>query len=132
VSMYKILLNSFKVYNYGSCYRYDNTKKGVRYFADEFIKNQVLNWYEENINTLELEFDSVSDFDNIKKLIVRHYKEEVKKFNQKYSEINARLSENNKTISMDKLLQMKAYDWIGVANIVVFNRFIAKTIFKNL
>ncbi len=127
-TMHKIVIAKFKK-KMGLAYRYDNVnRRAVSFFPDEFIKLKVLDWYEENINTKELPFDSAQILDELTMIVSKSYMVEKKKFARKLDKINYRLGPG-KRISSQELLRLKGDQWFGSGSIAVYKRFLQKTIF---
>ncbi len=125
----KILISTYKEKKIGICYNHTMDKKIIKFIPEEFIKYTVLHWYEENINNADLAFDSVQQFDGIKTLVSEKYQKLVNAFNKKHYEINLKIGPQ-KSISREELIQAKGIKWFGIANIMVFKRFLTSTIFN--
>lgn len=128
-TMHNIITGKFRK-KAGLVYRYDNAnRRAVSFFPDEFIKLKILDWYEENINTKELQFDSAQILDDLTITVSRIYLAERKKFNIKLDKINYKLG-NAKRISSQELLRLKGDEWFGSGCVAVYKRFLHKTMFK--
>ncbi|HOT43621.1 MAG TPA: hypothetical protein PLM53_04125 [Spirochaetota bacterium] len=128
LTVYKYLKDDFYQNKYGYCYKYLPGNKAARFFPDEFIKTTVLKWFEENINTLNLPFDSIQRYEEMKKIASRKYYNDLRTFNTRLEQLNSKLGPE-KSISRIKLFQIKGIQWFGHLNIEVYRRFIGGTIF---
>ena len=102
------------------CYRYST--------PDDFIKATVMKWFEENINTLSLPFDSIQKYEEMKTIAARKYYNDLRTFNTRLDQLNSKLGAD-KSISRMKLFQVKGIPWFGHLNIEVYRRFMGGTIF---
>jgi len=73
-------------------------------------------------------FDSIQQFDDIKSVIAKKYTGDVKKFHHTLEDVNTRIAPD-KSISRDRLLNLKGDDIFGIMEIEVYKRFIERTIF---
>lgn len=128
LTFYNVVVAKFMSGKYGFCYRYVPENKATRYLPHEFIKEKALIWFEENINSLDLAFDSLQGFETIRTLVSRRYQSSLLVFNSRIAELNKRLGAG-RSIDRDKLFALKGYQWFGATNIEVFRRFIGKSIF---
>jgi hypothetical protein len=128
LTVYKFFKDDFYQNKYGYCYKYLPGNKAARFFPDEFIKATVLKWFEENINTLRLPFDSIHKYEEMKKLATRKYYNDLRTFNTRLDQLNSKLGAD-KSISRIKLFQVKGIQWFGHLNLEVYRRFIGGTIF---
>lgn len=128
LTVYKYLRDDFYLNKYGYCYKYLPGNKAARFFPDDFIKATVMKWFEENINTLNLPFDSIQKYEEMKKIAARKYYNDLRTFNTRLDQLNSKLGAD-KSISRMKLFQVKGFQWFGHLNIEVYRRFIGGTIF---
>ena len=128
-NMYRIIVNVFQSLNIGFCYKYMEGNRIKRYLPYEFLKESVLEWYEQNINGRDLPFDMTRIFDEIRKTVARKYYAELGKVNKVIDATIRKSNLGNKTFDKYELFKSKWDKWFGTANIVVYRRFIEKTIF---
>jgi hypothetical protein len=128
LTMFRYIRELFNHRKYGYCYKYLPGNKAVRFFPEEFIKESILVWFEQNINTLDLAFDSIQKLDEIKKLVLLKYHADLRLFNARLEQINTHAG-HEKSISRHRLFYMKGLEWFGLANIEVYKRFIGTNIF---
>ena len=128
LTIYKIIRYGFLTRQCGYCYRYTPDNKATRFFPEEFIKYTVLRWFDENIQTLDLPFDSIQKYDEIKQAVAQKYQGDLKVFNLRLEQINARAGEG-RTISRARLLQAKGNEWFGQPVIEVYRRFLGSQVF---
>ncbi len=128
LTFYKMLMAHFQFRKTGYCYRFEPGNRSVRFFPESLLKVMILRWFEENINVLDLPFDNITHFNEIKTSIAKKYSIETKKFLKKLEQINSQLGPE-KRISGDKLLSLKGDDLFGLSAIEVYKRFIDRTIF---
>ncbi len=128
LTVYKYLKDDFNLNKYGYCYRYLPGNKAARFFPDDFIKATVMRWFEENINTLSLPFDSIQKYEEMKTIAARKYYNDLRTFNTRLDQLNSKLGAD-KSISRMKLFQVKGIPWFGHLNIEVYRRFMGGTIF---
>jgi hypothetical protein len=129
LTIYKILKEGFVKKKYGFCYKYMPGNKAVRYFPAEFIKEIILKWFTENIHVLDLPFDSIQKYEDIRNLVQRKYQNDLRVFNMRLDQLNVKIGAN-KTISRTKLFQLKGAVWFGLQNIEIYKRFLGSAIFS--
>jgi hypothetical protein len=128
LTLYKYIKDKFNTNRYGYCYKYLPGNKASRFFPDEFIKEIVLNWFDQNINTLDLPFDSIQKYEEIKTIVLDKYHDDLRIFNSRLEQLNAKLGPD-KIISRVKLFQIKGASWFGQLTIEVYRRFMGGTVF---
>jgi len=131
MTVFRILSDIFQDTSMGVCYKLLTDNKVSRYVPLEFIKDKVLEWFQENINTQDLPFDRVSDFTEFKKIISDKYSREREASLRKVDHaVNQYFEKTGKKLSGEAIMKSKTKELFGTANIAVYNRFIDKTIFK--
>ncbi len=128
LTVFRYIREQFHQKKYGYCYKYLPGNKAARFFPEEYIKETILNWFEENINILDLQFDSLQKFDEIKKIVMLKYHADLRLFNARLDQVNAKAG-HDKIISRHKLFYLKGTDWFGQLEIEIYKRFIGNTIF---
>ena len=128
LTVYRFLKDDFNQNKYGYCYKYLPGNKAARFFPDDFIKTTILKWFEENINTLSLPFDSIQKYEEMKKIASRKYYNDLRTFNTRLDQLNSKLG-GEKSLSRIKLFHVKGIPWFGHLNLEVYRRFIGGTIF---
>lgn len=128
LTVHKIIRDSFYQNKYGYCYKYLPGNKASRFFPEEFIKDIVMKWFEENIHTLDLNFDSIQQYEEMKKIAVRKYQNDLRTFNARLDQLNEKVG-HDKTVSRHRLFQMKGGDWFGRSDLEVYRRFLGASIF---
>ncbi len=130
-TIYNILIAEFKNNNYGSCYKYEEGNRIRRFLPAEFIKENALRWFENNINSLDIPFDSINNFDSIRKKVSRKYYAEIDQFNRRVDEVISRMDlETRKKIDRKQFVKQKAPLKFSPMQIIIYNRFVEKTAFK--
>jgi hypothetical protein len=128
LTMHKIVSSHFQETGQGLCFKLLPGNKVSRHVPVEFIKEKVLNWYENNINTMNLPYDRVSDYNEIKRTIQDKFIVEKKRCAEKAAAAVERLrQQSGKSIDPNIILQKKSAELYGAAQIIVYNRFIEKT-----
>ncbi|MDY6968985.1 MAG: hypothetical protein SVR08_10090 [Spirochaetota bacterium] len=131
LNLVHILNNLFSTSQFGDCLKLLPDKKVIKNLPSEFIKEKVLCWFEDNINIFDLSFDGINEFDEIKKIISQKYYSEVDRNKERLNSfINNIMSESDKKIDKDKIFRSKWNDWFGMTNIIVYKRFVERTIFR--
>ncbi len=131
MTIYRQIMSLFQARKTGICFKYIPGSKVVRFVPMEFIKGKVLQWFEENINKLNLEFDKIQLFEEIRRKVAKKYNAEIERGNRQLDELIARFKlEQNRQLDRDELFRSKWQQWFGAENIIVYKRFIDKTIFK--
>ncbi len=130
-TVYNILLAEFKNNGYGSCFKYEEGNRIKRFLPTEFIKENVLRWFENNINSLDLQFDSINNFDSMRKMVTRKYYSEIDQFNKRVDEVIRRMDQDaQKKIDRKKFIKQKAPLRFSLMQMIIYNRFVEKTAFK--
>lgn len=129
-SVYRILINWFQLEKIGSCYKYLEKNKASKFIPYEFIKETVLYWFEENINKSELPFDNIQEFNEFRKTVSRKYYSEIDRITSVIDEVAKKSNLDSRAVSHKlELFRSKWNQWFGIAHIVIYKRFIEKTIF---
>lgn len=128
LTIFRYIREMFHIKKYGYCYKYLPGNKAARYFPEEFIKETILQWFEDNINILDLPFDSLQKFDEIKKIVLTKYHADLRLFNARLDQVNAKAG-HDKNISRHKLFYLKGAEWFGQMEIEIYKRFIGNSIF---
>ena len=132
-TVFRILYNEFTAMKTGYCFKYLSGNRVSRFLPQEFIKEKVLEWYENNINMFDLPFDSISRFEDMRKVISKRYYAEVDNNNNRLHEMVKKLHlDANPKFDRDDFFRSKWNEWFGAANIQVYNRFVERTLFKSL
>ena len=129
LTIFQILKETVKLKNIGVCYCQVGSKQIKKIIPEEYLKFLVCQWMEDNINAVDLKFDSVYNFDIVKNLVAQKYQKVLKVFNHRHYELNLKMGPN-KNISREKLVQVKGDAWFGIRNIIIYKRFIPNTIFS--
>jgi hypothetical protein len=128
-TLYRNILFIMRNKKTGYCYLLSETPGQVlRFFPEEYLKVVVMNWFEENINPLDLNYDSIQKFDLIRNHVAQFYSKAVQIFDKRYQEINQKLTDG-RSVSREELMKLKGEQWFGMSNIYIYKRFIPKTIF---
>jgi hypothetical protein len=129
-SMYRILINRFQDQKIGYCYKHLGGNRVSKFIPFEFIKETVLNWFEQNINGCDLQFDRIQEFDEFRRTVSKRYYSELDRITKVIDEVIKKSNLEYKTnINKFELFKGKWNQWFGLANIVIYKRFIEKTIF---
>jgi len=107
----------------GECYYYLPDRRAKKFIPHEFLKQKILNWYEENVNTLQLDFDSMTLYKSIRQTIQNRYLEQKKKFNQAMDQVNSKAG-NDRHITPAELLKKKGDMWFTSSQKCVYRRFL--------
>ena len=129
-SMYRIVVNRFQNERIGFCYKHLEGNKVSQFLPFEFIKETVLGWFEKNINECELQFDRIQEFDEFRRTVSKRYYAELDRITGVIDEVIKKSNlEYKRNINKFELFKGKWNQWFGLANIVIYKRFIEKTIF---
>lgn len=128
---YQVLADAFASGGTGFCYKYASGNRVLRHLPSEFVKGKVLEWFEHNVNVFDLPFDGIQEYENIRKMVSKKYFASVDESYKKLDELVAQ-SRAARDPKFDKQALFKSYwkEWFGASNIIVYNRFLEKTIFK--
>ncbi len=128
---YQVLADAFASEGTGFCYKYAAGNRVLRHLPSEFVKGKVLEWFEHNVNVFDLPFDGIQEYENIRKMVSKKYFASVDESYKKLDDLVAQ-SKAAGDPKFDKQALFKRYwkEWFGASNIIVYNRFLEKTIFK--
>jgi len=118
LNLYNTLTSKLHNDRIGSCLKLLTGNRVAKYIPSEFIKERVLNWYENNINIFNLPFDGIYEFEEMKKNILKYYYSTMDEFNKKHK------SWDNEKNKKSEIIQ-----WFGITNVYVYKRFVERTIF---
>ena len=130
LTLYKIILSTFETSGTGYCYKIVADNKVSKYIPLEFVKEIVLKWHNENISNNDLPFDGIIEYNEIKRIVSGRYTAEYEKYNSK---LDASVAKSNVTLSpsdREQIFKTKWNEWFGKKNILIYNRFLERTIFK--
>jgi hypothetical protein len=128
---YQVLADAFASEGIGFCYKYAAGNKVVRHLPSEFIKEKVLEWFEHNVNVFDLPFDGIQEYENIRKIVSKKYFASVDESYKKLDELLTKTGAGrDPKFDKQALFKSRWKEWFGASNIIVYNRFLEKTIFK--
>ncbi len=129
-NMFKIIKNIFESDQIGLCFKDIGQNKLSRFIPDEFIKVRILNWYEENINSKNLQFNSIQQFNDLKSVAEEKYNNTLKSSMQKIELAAKQFSESSgKTLDKNAVLKKKSRELFTIPMMYLYKRFVEKTIF---
>jgi len=130
-TVHKMLVEEFHSTGLGICFKLLPDNKVSRHVPSEFIKEKILLWFESNINPLDLEFDRVGDYNEIKRMVNEKYLSEKSHSEENISKAAEQFrTKTGKVLDESALMRKKAVELFGENQIVIYNRFIDRTIFK--
>ena len=128
---YQMLADAFASEGIGFCYKYAAGNKVARHLPSEFIKEKVLEWFEHNVNVFDLPFDGIQEYENIRKMVSKKYFAAVDESYKKLEELLTKTgADRDPKFDKQALFKSRWKEWFGPSNIIVYNRFLEKTIFK--
>lgn len=128
---YRILIDFLQNQKIGFGYRQLADRKVSRFLPEEYLKGLVLSWLEENVNSLDLPFDGIHQYEGFRDAVSRMYQAVLKKFNMRLVELNSKLTDG-RHLTGEELVRLKGRQWFGASNIFIYKRFIPKTIFSSV
>jgi hypothetical protein len=129
-SIYRVIINRLQNQKIGYCYKHLDGNRVSKFIPFEFIKGVVLEWFEKNINEYDLQFDRIQEFDEFRRTVSKRYYAEMDRISNVLDEVIKKSNLEYKTnINRLELFRSKWNQWFGLANIVIYKRFIEKTIF---
>lgn len=131
LTTFKILYDHFTSTGQGLCYKLHQDNRVSRYVPSDFVKEKILLWYEQNVNALDLPFDRVIEYNEMKRIVQDKYNSERERNNLKVERaIEHFRQKTGKNIDKEMFIRKKSAELFGSMQIIVYNRFIDKTIFK--
>ncbi len=131
LTAYLATVDAFTAAGAGYCFKYGAGKRVTRFMPQEFIKQKVLEWYENNVNVFDLPYDSIQEYENVRKLVTKRYYAAVDENSAKLDAlIEAKNLKATPRFDRAEFFRTLHRDWFGADNIIVYNRFVEKTIFK--
>jgi hypothetical protein len=130
LTLYKIVIITFQVSKIGYCFKLLADNNVVKYIPLEFVKEMILKWHNDNINSSEFPYDGIIEYNELKRLVSRRYTSEYEKYNSKLDDIIAKSKASISLFDREQIFKSKWDDWFGKTNIVIYNRFLERTIFK--
>ncbi len=130
-TVHRITVLEFNHEKIGQCFKYVSGNRGSRFLPQEFIKSAVLDWFEHNVNSFPLQFDSINRFEDIRKAVSRKYYAEVDAANRKLGEQIKKLGlDRDPKFNRDEYFKTRFNEWFTPAAIAVYIRFVDRTIFR--
>jgi hypothetical protein len=130
LTLYKIIILTFQAAKIGYCFKLLPDNNVVKYIPLEFVKEVILKWHNENINSSELVYDGIIEYNELKRQVSRRYTSEYEKYNSKLDDLLAKSNANISLSDREQIFKSKWDDWFGKTNIAIYNRFLERTIFK--
>ncbi len=131
LTMHLITIDAMNSGGVGSCFKYIAGKRAARIIPAEFLKKKVLEWYDNTISVYNLPCDSIQEYETIRKIVTKKYYAAVDENNKK---LDLLIEKNglaaDRRFDRNEFFKTRWKEWFGSANIIVYNRFIEKTIFK--
>jgi hypothetical protein len=130
LTLYKIIIITFQAVQIGYCFKLFADNNVVKYIPFEFIKEMILKWHNDNISSIDFPFDGIIEYNDIKRIVSRRYTAEYETYNSK---LDALISKSNLSVSSferEQIFKSKWDEWFGKTNILIYNRFLERTIFK--
>ncbi len=130
-TVFRLLLADMQITGQGYCFSSRDGKKIKKLVPYEFLKTIVLEWWENNINNRDLPFDSVNALDLIRRQVSKKYFSEIDEFVAKIDAYLGTLNpETLKKLDRKSFIKQKALQVYNQKQILIFNRYVDKTIFK--
>lgn len=127
----RLLLADIQITGEGYCFSSQDGKKIKKLVPYEFLKTIVLEWCQNNINNRDLPFDSVNALDLIRRQVSKKYFTEIDGFVAKIDAYLGTLNpETLKKLDRKSFIKQKALQVYNQKQILIFNRFVDRTIFK--
>ncbi len=127
----RLLIADIQTTGEGYCFSSRDGKKIKKLVPYEYIKTIVLKWCENNINNRDLPFDSVNALDLIRRQVSKKYFSEIDEFVAKIDAYLGTLNPDTlKKLDRKSFIKQKALQVYNQKQIILFNRFIDRTIFK--
>ncbi|MGQ9842088.1 MAG: hypothetical protein ACUVRK_00855 [Spirochaetota bacterium] len=130
-TLFRLLLADIQITGEGYCFSSRDGKKIKKLIPYEYLKTIVLEWCQNNVNNRDLPYDSVNALDLIRRQVSKKYFSEIDEF---VAKIDAYLGTLNpqilKKLDRKLFIKRKALQIYNQKQILIFNRFVDKTIFK--
>ncbi len=130
ITLYKIIISAFQDSKSGYCFKLLPGNSVVKYIPAEFIKQMILKWHNDNINSNDIPYDAIIEYNEVKRVISGFYMAEYEKCNKKLDDIMEKSNKNISKLDRDQIFKSKWDEWFGKTNIFVYNRFLDRTVFK--
>jgi hypothetical protein len=130
LTIYKIIIITFQTDKVGYCFKLLADNNVVKYIPIEFVKEMILLWHNDNINSTVFQYDGIIEYNDLKRVVSRRYTSEYEKYNGKLEDLISKSNANISTFDREQIFKSKWDEWFGKTNIVIYNRFLERTIFK--
>lgn len=131
LTLYTIVIDRLKENQIGFCFKPSSENKVMRYIPTEFIKEITIRWHNDNIFNAGFPFDGIIEFNDLKRKIAAIYTEDVDNNKARIENlINKMNTESVPRIERDNFFKDKWIELFGKNRIVIYNRFLERTIFK--
>jgi hypothetical protein len=130
LTLYKIIIITFQAVQTGYCFKLFADNNVVKYIPFEFVKEMIFKWHNDNISNNDFPFDGIIEYNDMKRVVSRRYTADYETYNSK---LDALISKSNLNISSsdrEQIFKSKWDEWFGKTNILIYNRFLERTIFK--
>ena len=129
-TLHKILIASLQTLKSGYCFKLLTGNNVVRYIPIEYIKLIIFQWHNNNIKDDNLPYDGIIEYNEMKRIVSRKYTSEYEKYNSKLEDLLAKSNINANKAEREYIFKGKWDEWFGKTNILIYNRFLERTIFK--
>ncbi|HNR88460.1 MAG TPA: hypothetical protein PKM65_08980 [Spirochaetota bacterium] len=127
----RIVTAVFQARGIGSCYKYVEGSVVKRFLPAEFIREASLMWHEQYINTLELPFDRIQEFDELRKLVSRTYHAEIQRVLGiiRKVDVESKLAKKTDAEKLE-IFRDRWMQWFGAVPMAVYRRFVEKSLLR--
>ncbi len=130
LTLYKIIVLTLQTGKTGYCFKLLPDNSVVRYIPLEFVKEVILKWHNDNIDSGEYPYDGIIEYNEMKRQVSRRYTSEYEKYNSRLDDLIAKSNANITQSEREQIFKSKWDDWFGKINILIYNRYLERTIFK--
>ncbi|MBN2041834.1 MAG: hypothetical protein JW864_17495 [Spirochaetes bacterium] len=130
-TLYNVVIDYLKANKAGFCFKLSSESKVMRYIPSEFVKEMTIKWHNDHIFPEEFSFDGILEFNELKRKISELYTDDIENKNHQIDVmIEKSNAESVSRIEREKIFKSKWTELFGRDRIIVYNRFLERTVFK--
>ncbi len=125
LNMFKLINEDFRIAGLGMCWKYLEGNRTARFVPEEFNRLLVLRWYEINVNGLDLQWDKIQNYNEIRRYFSQLYDRDYRNaMNKIDTAVRHYYLKTGKSIDAAALFRKKKNELFSNDKAYVYRRFV--------